>query len=425
MREDDRIIDLKRRINELPNDLDKLFTRILGSLDPFHLNHARQYFDLLALHRHEYPDEDLKALTLSFADEQNPGFATNLPIKSMSDGEIDERVNTMVRRVESVSRGLLEVVRNTPSSQSKVDFLHRTIVEYLRSRTAHKVLAMASEPHRDVSLNIQMASAYLCHLKSLQTGPGSLPYTLEDGFHLLLSSSLRFIRNADEGLAEDDAAAITAQIVEMLDQVDLVGKRLAKLAAEIPPPMHMSPAADEPVQRSLESGHWALSYGVLSIKSILDPDSVENLTGGRTFLSILVRHGICSFVRERASRCCLVQRLNIDFEKDMGQAKHSIWPLLADALDTDFVDSRMVCQLLHLGADPDFLFYLPLKRETTTPMRMAIARASEHQQGGMSFHSSEEMRDILVRMASICKRKNMSKDAETQLNYILKSCDAE
>ncbi|KAH7358071.1 hypothetical protein B0T11DRAFT_319237 [Plectosphaerella cucumerina] len=348
--EDDRIVDLERRINELPTDLDKLFTRILSNLDQFHLKHARQYFGLLALHKLHYTGEDSKALTLSFADEENPRFAMSMPVKPLSDDEVDERVNTMVRRVESVSRGLLEVVRNTPSSQSRIDYLHRTVVEYLRSGTAHEVLSTTTEPCRDASLNIQMSWAYLCQLKSLESGPGALFGTLKDEFQLILRSIMQFVSHADRELSQDDA---------------IVNEHVAY----------------ELLQRTLDSGHWALDHGNLFIDDMLSINSLKgNVTSGRTFLSMVVRLGICNYVRERASRRCLVQRLNDDLGKRGGQAQHYIWPLLADALSMDRISSRMIRQLLQLGTDPDFSFYLPSKNRQTTPMHM-VSDSRGHARG--------------------------------------------
>jgi hypothetical protein len=126
-----------------------------------------------------------------------------------------------------------------------------------------------------------------------------------------------------------------------------------------------------------------------------------------------VRIGICSHVKQRAFGGCLVQRVEFDLDEDKGGAKHCLWSLLADALDTHHVNLRMISQLLQLGAEPDFIFYLPSKIVETTPLRIAVSRASEHQS------EFEEMR-VLVEMADVSERKNLPKDEEDQLNHIMK-----
>lgn len=70
----DRVSDLQRRLSQLPPDLESLYDRILHDLDPFYLEHAAQYFRLMAACEH--PPE---ALLLSFADEEELDFAVKLP----------------------------------------------------------------------------------------------------------------------------------------------------------------------------------------------------------------------------------------------------------------------------------------------------------------------------------------------------------
>ena len=92
----DRISDLQKRLEALPPDLELLYKKFLLSQDPFYLEHAAQLFTLV---RESLVPPSL--LLLSFADEEDPQFAIDYPIQSLSDVEISLRSDTMRRRLNS------------------------------------------------------------------------------------------------------------------------------------------------------------------------------------------------------------------------------------------------------------------------------------------------------------------------------------
>jgi hypothetical protein len=61
----DRVLDLERRLELLPPDLENLYHKMLNSLEPFYFAHASQLFQLV---RASINPPTL--LTLSFADEE-------------------------------------------------------------------------------------------------------------------------------------------------------------------------------------------------------------------------------------------------------------------------------------------------------------------------------------------------------------------
>ncbi|KAI4596452.1 hypothetical protein KJ359_005584 [Pestalotiopsis sp. 9143b] len=104
----DRITDLRKRFDLLPPDLSKLYRRMIQSLDPFYLEHAAQLFALVGASR-----KPMDLLLASFVDEEDPQSALRMESKAMSDQQIDIRMDTMRRRINSRSRGLLEVKGGT------------------------------------------------------------------------------------------------------------------------------------------------------------------------------------------------------------------------------------------------------------------------------------------------------------------------
>ncbi len=95
---------MEERLHALPADLDELFTRILENIDPLYREHSSHVFQLVRDGR-----SLLSLLCLYFADEEDPEFYINCEVRPLSDEEKHLRVETMKRRVNNLSKGLLEV----------------------------------------------------------------------------------------------------------------------------------------------------------------------------------------------------------------------------------------------------------------------------------------------------------------------------
>ncbi|EFQ36573.1 uncharacterized protein GLRG_11732 [Colletotrichum graminicola M1.001] len=124
LQHDDRIVDIQKWLDLLPADLEKLYSAILESLDPFYFQHAAEYFRLM-----EAFDEPPPALIFSFADE-DVTYPINLPLKQLTSDEIQVRIETIRRRINSRCKGLLEVA-GTKSSTQSVQYLHKTVKDYI------------------------------------------------------------------------------------------------------------------------------------------------------------------------------------------------------------------------------------------------------------------------------------------------------
>jgi len=99
----DRILDLERRLEEIPGDLEELYQKILNSIESFYLGHASQLFQLVREGK-----GDFTALTLSFADGGETD-ALQAAIDPMSTEEKDERYEQMKFRLSSRCKGFLEI----------------------------------------------------------------------------------------------------------------------------------------------------------------------------------------------------------------------------------------------------------------------------------------------------------------------------
>lgn len=145
----DRIMDLRKRLDMLPPDLETLYDRILDNLDPMYTEHAAQYFFLMRASSHT-PE----ALLFSFADDsdQDPESPFKL-MKGLQEGaDIQYRVKEMRKRLNSRCRGLIGITKfgNDASAaflrSLTVQYMHRTVKDYMDRKDTHqRLLGMLNE----------------------------------------------------------------------------------------------------------------------------------------------------------------------------------------------------------------------------------------------------------------------------------------
>lgn len=128
-----RISDLKRRVEFLPEDLEALYSHMLKHIDLFYRVQASQIFQIVRLAQKHSP-ESVTLLNLSWADDEEEDPAEHAPIGPLNQEDIKFRYQSADARLKSVCAGLLESngPRNSSLSlDSRVMFLHRTVADWL------------------------------------------------------------------------------------------------------------------------------------------------------------------------------------------------------------------------------------------------------------------------------------------------------
>jgi hypothetical protein len=135
---EDDIADLLRRLSDIPADLNPYFRQILSTIDPFYREQSTHMLHV-ALRSHS----TLSLLTLSFTNEENPDFGLALPVSRLPEEDIDRKNQSMMRRLNSRCKGLLEA-QKTGAEKSfylyTVTFLHRTVKEFLLTTEMQNLL---------------------------------------------------------------------------------------------------------------------------------------------------------------------------------------------------------------------------------------------------------------------------------------------
>ncbi|KAI0097758.1 hypothetical protein GGR51DRAFT_566231 [Nemania sp. FL0031] len=140
----DTIRDLQRRLDSLPTDLELFFKHIINQVDGLYHKkmarllltavNARQSLDLEFYQTQEYEDED-------------DDYALNRPVEKSA---MDERVwaqEACQRRINARCGGLLEI------RKGRVEFLHRSVRDFLLTREMNDYLHLESGPEFKVNLS--------------------------------------------------------------------------------------------------------------------------------------------------------------------------------------------------------------------------------------------------------------------------------
>lgn len=128
----DSLSDLRRRLETFPSDLERFFKDILERVDSFYHGKVSTVLQIVLA-----AEEPLDVSIYAFHEEEfeNMDYAINKPVGVLSDEAVKERRRVMAQRLNGWSKGLVEV-RN-----QEVHFLHRTVVDFLKTREMEDFVA--------------------------------------------------------------------------------------------------------------------------------------------------------------------------------------------------------------------------------------------------------------------------------------------
>jgi hypothetical protein len=396
----DRVSDLKRRLDLLPPDLSKLYEKMLLSLDQFYLEHAAQLFSLVGA-----SSAPLNLILASFVDEDDPTFALGREIRSLSRDEIVLRMDTMRRRINSRSKGLLEVkgLVSTPGGieydasnyeQYTIQYLHRTVKDYIEHANVQKTLQSAMQSTFDPHL--RLLAGHVAYAKGFD--PDKMPEVpLWADYFSVCGEYARAVLPSS-----------IPNMVILLDEIDKVASILSQTGAA-------SQGSKQDNGRA-KSGLWAFQMHPFKV---LDEEKLPS-DFNHAFLSLAVTLGIVEYVRVKAGIGCLIQTPTFTSPVD-DMPRYIKWPLLMDAVCLDSfrrnnsglrtsrtiarfpdLDLPMIQCLVDKGADPNYMVGEPHGMEVETSaliesisqLMLSVDRSEKH-------HSWVEVIRIFARAGKI------------------------
>ncbi|KAG0652892.1 hypothetical protein D0Z07_0177 [Hyphodiscus hymeniophilus] len=342
----DEIVDLQRRLRELPSDLEALFRNMLiDRIDAFYQTKASMVFQMVrasrecndVLERFGEMPVPLTLFALSLADDNDPHLAMTSPIRPFTELEVSIRSNTMEDKLKSRCAGLLEVQGTSgeiPNASrldiakagGKLQYLHRTVKDYLEQPSVWSTITIKTESLA-FDPNISLLKSCLLQMKAAHLqGKKIIP----ESIWRCVSLGLEYSRQVE--LSHNPA------YVPLLEQLDLVMTYLLEQTGHT------------------YTGHWSRHYHPFETRPFEWYDTTK---------AVAVEYGLCAYLEH-----CLSQSSNNACEKK-GR------PLLDYAVSQNRkqrypISPEVISVLLRHRADPNLRWGI---LEKSTPWENALMYA--------------------------------------------------
>ncbi|RDL38738.1 uncharacterized protein BP5553_03078 [Venustampulla echinocandica] len=160
----DHMSDLQRRLRMLPSDLQEYFSHIMAGLEEFYMKRASQFFQIALS-----SDGPLTLLTYSLIhDETITSHSSS--VGPLTDTEIERMHKKASDQINACCKGLMEVKQREffPGiSQYSVEFLHRTVKDFLLNKISDDFLKQGKGP--DFDLPVLLSRAFLYQIRRVPT----------------------------------------------------------------------------------------------------------------------------------------------------------------------------------------------------------------------------------------------------------------
>lgn len=156
----DTFVDLRRRLESFPSELEPFFKAMLEAVEPYYHSHMSTALQIANSSR----ASQLSFLVYSFhfQEYEDSDYAINLPIKIMDDDEIAEIRSNTSWHLDSRTRGLLEV----NPQDGTVTFIHRTVRDFLKTREIHDFLIAKADSRLKFSPSLSILKAFIAMIKT-------------------------------------------------------------------------------------------------------------------------------------------------------------------------------------------------------------------------------------------------------------------
>ena len=157
----DTVSDLQRRLALLPSDLEKYYRYMLDSTEEVDHRQAAQILQTCLA-----ADGPLSLITLSFFDEQDSDFAIKTEMRPWRKQDVEEICEMTQKRINARCTDLVEIMTSEASqavSSYTVEFLHRTVKDFLETEEIRNLLSKRSDA--DFDADGYLCQAYLAQIK--------------------------------------------------------------------------------------------------------------------------------------------------------------------------------------------------------------------------------------------------------------------
>jgi hypothetical protein len=164
--EEDSVTTLRKRLDLLPETLEKYFEHIIVRVGRVYHGYTAKCL-LLANVAHE--PLPVTAFAFLYEEDEDPSFLKKLPVQPISREEMRRNRVLVARKISSWCKGLLEIrdtdIANTwePLRRSRVDFLHLSVKDFLE--TAYMQHFLREHAGSDFQPEAKLAQLFLAMAK--------------------------------------------------------------------------------------------------------------------------------------------------------------------------------------------------------------------------------------------------------------------
>lgn len=214
----DAISTLRRRIRQLPQDLEAFFKHMLDSIDPFYHRQMAQTFKAAL-----QAEEPLGLMLYSMIDQgtDDDSRALHGPVTPMDRYEMYTRLKQMRRRLNGRCKGLLEIQPHYTDIDylgPRVNFLHRTVRDFLLTKEMTDFL---DGPTSDFKASSVIFRAHVALIKSM---PVRKEHFRPSGIlSRILAKAFFYAHEAEQELGYSDAGLVDELRYTVEDMADSLG----------------------------------------------------------------------------------------------------------------------------------------------------------------------------------------------------------
>lgn len=156
----DAFVDLRRRLESFPSELEPFFKTMLEAVEPFY--HSHMSTALQIANASEKSELSFLVYSFHFQEYEDSDYAINHPIRLMDEEEIEEIRSNTSWHLDSRTRGLLEI----NSEDGTVSFLHRTARDFLNTREMYDFVIAKADSRLDFRPSLSILKAHIAMIKT-------------------------------------------------------------------------------------------------------------------------------------------------------------------------------------------------------------------------------------------------------------------
>ncbi|KAI1128909.1 hypothetical protein F5Y10DRAFT_291558 [Nemania abortiva] len=337
----DRISEMQKRLEELPTDLADLYTHMFSKMPATYRRQAVELFRLALSGLSTQDPCPLTVLQLSFAEDE-PSHVLDIPVMQITESEEISRCDETEGRLRSRCCGLLETRRAKSSEQKMmsnfyytnpcVDFLHRTVVEFLNDPRVMEKMIEWGDPSFTPEISLFHSCERMC--KSMKTGRINDNRTIFV-WHMM-KSAMKYL-----SICENSERPIPMVYINDLDCTMMQHWEKVKTVTD----------------RLMRRGHWVNSF-TMYFSDTVESNILDSLDPPLDFMTLATVYALHSTFKHE-----LQERVSISADEDRKsvQLHHTVGCILSpywnELNSITRVQMLQICEtLIEAGANPNLRF---------------------------------------------------------------------